>query len=213
MLAFRGPDNHTVQYTTAPASTITSTPTHAHDSDSDGQPLIACQVDEESAVLQNFTATGRPMPVFKQSALQSMGGADMFSLPQLLPRQYTDDSIIPAIVTNVIRGNGGGKKEGGDEKEGSGNGDGDRNGRRKSFLGKLRGEGRKKNGSGEKEGVLKVKVVFMPRREYKKFFARGVQGEYVGSEPERSWTEEELDEMFGMYRPPKVEKKGYIPPS
>ena len=41
------------------------------------------------------------MPGFRKDNLMSMGG-DMYSLPQLLPKRYTDDSIIPAIVTNVI---------------------------------------------------------------------------------------------------------------
>jgi len=121
----------------------------------------------------------------------------MFTLPQLLPKQYTDDSIIPAIVTNVI------PREAKDSKDNDEKGE---RKRRKSFLGKLRGEGKKKEGG---QGI--VKVVFMPRREYRKFFARGLKGEYIGSEPERRWTEEELDETFGMYRPQK-EKKGYRPP-
>ncbi|TVY22730.1 hypothetical protein LHYA1_G008461 [Lachnellula hyalina] len=136
MFAYRGPDNHTVQYTTLPTTRLNA---HDSDNDSDGQPLIRAQIDEEAVGgLENFTATGRPMPVFKHSALQSMGG-DMFSLPQLLPRQYTDDSIIPAIVTNVIRkSEGNGKKDG--EDDGVGNGNGNRK-RRKSFLGKLMGGG------------------------------------------------------------------------
>jgi hypothetical protein len=187
MLAYRGDDNRTIQYVPVPTSTY----------DSDGEPLITPQVDEEA--LMNFTATGRPIPGFKQNALQSMGG-DMFSLPQLLPKQYTDESIIPAIVTNVIASPSEEKKEEGSKE------------RRKSFgsgfMQKLKGspDGKKKEG-----GNGFVKVVFMPRREYKKFFARGLEAEYIGSEPERRWTETELDEMFGMYRPVKEEKKGFRP--
>ena len=78
--------------------------------------------------------------------------------------------------------------------------------RRKSFLGKLRGEG---SGKKKEGGEGMVKVVFMPRREYKKYFARGLKGEYIGTEPERRWTEQELNEAFGMYRPKKEEKRGF----
>jgi hypothetical protein len=56
-------------------------------------------LDEEA--MQHFTATGRPAPKFEASVLVSLGG-DMYSVPQLLPKRYTDDSIIPAIVTDVV---------------------------------------------------------------------------------------------------------------
>lgn len=101
--------------------------------------------------------------------------------------------MIPAIVTNVIP-----KKI----EEGDGNGDG--KGRRKSWVQRLKGEKKKEEGL--------VKVVYMPRREYLKFFARGLKGEYVGSEAERRWTEEELEEAFGEFRP-KEGKKGYRAPT
>lgn len=46
-----------------------------------------------------------------------------------------------------------------------------------------------------------LKVVYMPRKDYKQYFARGLRGEYVGSEPYRRWREEELEEAFGRYKP------------
>ena len=46
----------------------------------------------------------------------------------------------------------------------------------------------------------------MPRRDYQKWFARGLGGENIGTDPYRQWTEEELEEQFGKYRP-VVEKK------
>lgn len=44
------------------------------------------------------------------------------------------------------------------------------------------------------------KVVFMPRREYKKYFAKDKEGQYIGTEPQREWTEEELEDEFGQYQ-------------
>jgi hypothetical protein len=40
----------------------------------------------------------------------------------------------------------------------------------------------------------------MPRRDYKKFFARDADGQYAGTEPEREWDEEELGREFGAYQ-------------
>lgn len=173
LLPYRADDNKTILYAPAPPSLQPANKPY----DSDGEPLIASQASEDNEeALMSFTATGRPIPAFKASALQSMSG-DMYSLPQLLPKQYTDDSIIPAIVTNVIPEE---KPEG--EKK-----------RRGSFIKMLKGEGKKKEGM--------VKVVYMPRREYKKWFARDLTGEYIGSEPYRQWGEAELEETFGKYKP------------
>jgi hypothetical protein len=55
----------------------------------------------------------------------------------------------------------------------------------------------------EKEAI---KVVFMPRREYLKYFAKDYDGRYIGTEPERGWTEGELEAEFGRYR-----KEGLTP--
>ncbi|KAF4635419.1 hypothetical protein G7Y89_g2658 [Cudoniella acicularis] len=161
-------------------------PTTKNNYDSDAEPLIApsapaaCELDEES--LLHFTATGRPMPRFKQSALQSLSG-DMFSMPQLLPKRYTDDSIIPAIVTNVI-------PSGPPKVEEA----------KKGLMGKLKGKKKNK----DKDGKGLVKVVYMPRREYLKYFARGLKGEYTGTEPERRWSEEELEREFKRSRDQKA---------
>jgi hypothetical protein len=128
------------------------------------------------------------MPAYKHSNLQALGG-DMYTLPQLLPKQYTDDSIIPAIVVDVIPS----AKVGEEKKRKSSGG----------FLRILKGEGKK---DGQGKGV--TKVVYMPRREYLRFFARGPKGEYTGTEEFRRWSEEELEREFGRYRPVVV-KKGY----
>ena len=61
--------------------------------------------------------------------------------------------------------------------------------RKKSFIGKLKKD---------KEPSTS-KVVFMPRREYKKYFAKDNAGNYIGTEPQREWTEEELTAEFGQY--------------
>ena len=80
----------------APASTAAP---HISSYDSDAEPLISSPSDLNPEDLQCFTATGRPMPAFKQSPLANL---DMYSVPQLLPVRYTDDSIIPAIIVDVI---------------------------------------------------------------------------------------------------------------
>lgn len=70
--------------------------------DSDCEPLIV-DTEAESALdddaVMRFTATGRPMPTYKPSALESLG-YNMFTAPPLqhLPQRYTDESIIPVIV-------------------------------------------------------------------------------------------------------------------
>jgi len=157
-----------------PASTATP---HVSSYDSDAEPLISSPSDLDPEDLQRFTATGRPMPTFKQSPLANL---DMYSVPQLLPVRYTDDSIIPAIIVDVIP-----KVINMEENSG-----------KKRFFFKFK-------------PVLKdkiTKVIYMPRRDYQKWFARGLGGEYIGTEPYRQWTEEELEEQFGKYRP-VVEKK------
>jgi hypothetical protein len=40
----------------------------------------------------------------------------------------------------------------------------------------------------------------MPRRDYIKYFARNEVDEYVGTEPEKTWGDEDLEEAFGRYR-------------
>jgi hypothetical protein len=78
------------------------------------------------------------------------------------------------------------------------------------FLGRLKGD--KKDEAKEEKGI--VKVIYMPRREYLKHFARDLKGDYIGSEPFRRWTEDELLETFKQYVPESAKKKrGYRPPS
>jgi len=58
----------------------------------------------------------------------------------------------------------------------------------------------------EKGGESHLRVVYMPRREYLKYFARDAKRNYIGSEPERDWTDEQLDDMFGKYEPAAAPK-------
>ncbi|KAN0110238.1 hypothetical protein V8E51_006625 [Hyaloscypha variabilis] len=191
MLPFRDDNNLTIRYAPAPglrpshAALVAST-----GYESDFEPLIAGEDLDEDALI-HFTATGRPVPQFKGSALASWG-THMYTAPQLLPKRYTDDSIIPAIITDVIPAENKNKVGEGEKKK-------------KGLLGKLKGA--KKEEAKSEKGVLKV--VFMPRREYQKFFARDLKGNYIGSEPFRRWTEEELQELYGRYKPAKLERRGF----
>lgn len=47
---------------------------------------------------------------------------------------------------------------------------------------------------------VKYKAIKMLRRDYKKWFARDRDGNYVGSEPERQWDEQDLASEFGRYQ-------------
>lgn len=42
--------------------------------------------------------------------------------------------------------------------------------------------------------------MLMPRGEYLKYFAKDTAGNYIGTEPYRAWTAEELEEAYGRYR-------------
>ncbi|PVH84264.1 hypothetical protein DL98DRAFT_528679 [Cadophora sp. DSE1049] len=187
MLAYRDENNTSIKY--APAATEAQQ--HSND-DSDVEALIPppAQPSELSEHdKQHFTATGRPQPAFKPSGLANLGG-HMYTVPQLLPKRYTDDSIIPAIITDVIPAQKAPETDTGKKSGGLG------------LLSKLKG-------SKEKEQKDKImKVVYMPRRDYQKWFARDEKGNYVGSEEHRRWTEEELEEAFKQYKPaPTTEKK------
>lgn len=132
----------------------------------------------------------------------------MYTVPQLLPQRYTDDSIIPAIIVDVIPSPSLHPPKA----------------RRASLLSKFkpslkghhentnedrrRSEGEIDGGGNGKEQKGIMKVAFMPRREYLKFFARGLEGEYIGSEPYRRWSEEELEREYGRYKPESMKKKG-----
>jgi hypothetical protein len=188
MLPYRDDNNISIRYVAPPGLRPSHAALAAATSyDSDFEPLIASQDLDEDAFM-HFTATGRPVPQFKSSALSSLGG-HMYTAPQLLPKRYTDDSIIPAIVTGVIPAENKDKVEP----------------KKKGLLGKLKGK--KEEVVDSEKGVLKV--VFMPRREYQKFFARDLNGNYIGTEPFRRWTEEELEQLYGRYKPAKVDRKGF----
>lgn len=193
MLPYRDENNLSVRYIRAPVpATQYSNLADSSPYDSDFEPLITSTVasDLDEDALMHFTATGRPVPVFKGSALSNLGG-HMYTVPQLLPKRYTDDSIIPAIITDVIPA----EKTPVEPKK-------------KGLLGRLKGD--KQKGVKSEKGIMKV--VFMPRREYQKFFARDLKAEYIGTEPYRQWKEEELEEMYGKYKPEKIAKKGYRAP-
>ena len=62
-------------------------------------------VRSDDAEALDFTATGRTADYKKPSGyanMPSQAGYFVANAPQLLPVRYTDDSLIPAIVTNVI---------------------------------------------------------------------------------------------------------------
>lgn len=160
-------------------------------SDSDGIPLLASPsqyqelTDDERA---RFTATGRPMRPYASNPLHNMGG-DMFTAPRYLPKQYTDESIIPVIIVNVTPSQ---KPESPQRKK-----------RSKSITSIFKGE------KAEKDASKKItKIVFMPRGEYLKHFAKDDDGNYIGTMPQKEWTEDELDEKFGIFRPLPLRKKG-----
>lgn len=46
----------------------------------------------------------------------------------------------------------------------------------------------------------RYKALKLPRREYKRHFARDASGNYVGSEPQRDWDEDELMREFGAFQ-------------
>jgi hypothetical protein len=60
----------------------------------------------------------------------------------------------------------------------------------------------------EKEKERRPKIVYMPREEYLKHFAKDKDGNYSGTEPERTWTDAELNKAFEMYQPLAEGKPG-----
>jgi hypothetical protein len=53
------------------------------------------------------------------------------------------------------------------------------------------------NGTPDADRYTAIK---MPRKDYKAYFARDRNGNYAGTEPEREWTQEQLDEKFGEFQ-------------
>jgi hypothetical protein len=127
---------------------------------------------------QGTGPTGGATTHRKTSAWANMGGEGITAnAPQLLPERYTDDSVLPYILTDIIPAM---EKPSDAEPKKSGF---------KRFLNQAR----------SKEDPS-IKAVYMPRGEYKKYFAKDKDGKYIGTEPQRSWTAEELDEEFGQYQ-------------
>ena len=58
----------------------------------------------------------------------------------------------------------------------------------------------KLKGLGSSKDPRPMKVVRMPRMDYLKYFARDEHHNYIGTEPERRWTPEEVEEKWGQYK-------------
>ncbi|KAK6591289.1 hypothetical protein H4I95_12262 [Botrytis cinerea] len=95
----------------------------------------------------------------------------MYTAPSFHSAPVSEDSIIPAIVVDVIPA---------ERRDSSGS-----------------------DNSHNDTITQKNRTVYMPKKEYTKHFARGHSGEYIGTEPFRRWSEEELEQTFGKFRPPK----------
>lgn len=93
--AYRDADNATVRYV-FPTSRNPLQQDNPYDSDL--EPLVNTVDSADEDDLQRFTATGRPMPNYKPRT----GVNDMYAVPEFLPRRYTDESIIPAIIIDVV---------------------------------------------------------------------------------------------------------------
>jgi hypothetical protein len=247
ILPYRDQNNRVAYTSTATTTPTTLEPVPTHETyDSDAEPLISSSISTNSAnallpagaggelegkglsneEIECFTATGRPMPRFTPAPFMSMA-TDMYSLPQLLPVRYTDDSVIPAIVVGVVPGSSPSQPPSNDPLSANPStqpiitdststdptSSSTENSlpasppKKKSIFDKLR---RKPTIDSEK-GI--TKVVYMPRREYMKFFARDLKGEYVGTEPFRRWSEGELDEVFKGFQPKVGKKGGYRAPT
>ncbi|RDL41655.1 uncharacterized protein BP5553_01634 [Venustampulla echinocandica] len=148
---------------------------------------------------ERFTATGGPKPSYKAPSVWEKSCPWGMQAP-LLPRvRFTDETIIPVIV----------RLEEGEpesdidmEKEKA-----QRQRRSSKVLSKLR---HRLQDFGVTLGTSKphVKCVFMPRREYLKYFAHDTQGNYSGSELQRTWSEDELDAKFKKYQYEKAARWG-----
>jgi len=122
---------------------------------------------------EHFTATGKPLEPRKVNNFFATGMG--VGAPQYLQERYTDESIIPVIVTGVILSASSPPSK-----------------TKYSFLDKL------KLDKGGPDPT--TKVIFAPRGEYLKYFARDSNGVYIGTEPQRRWTEQELEEGYSKYK-------------
>jgi len=105
------------------------------------------------------------------------GDGFVANAPQLLPERYTDESIMPCVVTGIVPSD---PKDEVPKKKGL-----------MRFLDKS-------------EKDPSTKVVYMTRGDYKKYFVKDSEGKYAGTEPEQQWTLEDLEERFGKYQKDKA---------
>ncbi|KAF7960042.1 hypothetical protein EAE96_001642 [Botrytis aclada] len=122
----------------------------------------------------------------------------MYAAPSFHNAPVSEDSIIPAIVVDVIPA----------ERRGSSGSESSHNDTiplksKTGLVSRLVKKKKDKGRNGDDKEKKLTKVVYMPRKEYLKHFARGHSGEYIGTEPYRRWSEEELEQTFGKFRPPK----------
>ncbi|KAI9647572.1 hypothetical protein NHQ30_003957 [Ciborinia camelliae] len=128
----------------------------------------------------------------------------MYAAPFFHSAPISEDSIIPAIIIDVIPA----ERRYSSGSDSSHNSDNIRRKSKTSLVSRLVKKKKNKASSVEEKEKGITKVIYMPRREYLKYFARGQSGEYVGTEPHRRWTEEELEQTFGKFRPPAKRNSG-----
>ncbi|KAH8591898.1 hypothetical protein B0O99DRAFT_631250 [Bisporella sp. PMI_857] len=158
---------------------------------------IAKQIDESNGKLppashdhNNFKDKDIAAP--STSKYETWGGG-VFT-PQYTNQKYSDDSITTVVVLNVIPS----AKSVVPNVE--------REETHDSKVTKITNifQRRKEKKDSGKTGLMKV--VFMPMRDYNKWFAKDNDGVYIGTGPSREWNEDELEEKFGAYRPAKGEQ-------
>jgi len=129
----------------------------------------------------------------------------MYAAPSFLSAPLSEDSIIPAIVVDVIPT----ERRYSSGSDSSHDSDVKRSKSKTGLVSRLVKKKKNNGNNGEEEKKKRLtKVIYMPRGEYLKHFARGQGGEYVGTEPHRRWTEEELEKTFGKFTPPVKRHNG-----
>ena len=129
------------------------------------------------------------------SKYQSWGG-ELFA-PQKTNPTKSDTSIVPAVVLNVIPSTRPANAQEETDKI------------QNSKMSKITNLFKRDKKNVDEGQTRLTKVVFMPLGDYKKWFAKDDEGVYIGTEPSREWTEDELNERFGAYRPAKSEEGGH----
>lgn len=121
-----------------------------------------------------------PFPTLANS---TMGG---ITAPIHPPHRFNDETLM-YVAVRVSMGSRGSQER----KSSSSN---KKTSRLKSFAKAL------KRGTNPSNTSEDIRVIRMPRSDYIKYFARNEVDEYVGTEPERPWGDEDLEEAFGRYR-------------